>query len=323
MKFKHTFHVFVDNFMVTYKQLLYRLVIGAIASIICMLCIYPFIKELINSSQFNSLVAGVKGFLDNLLEGNTEVLGSFSEQVRTAYESFMELLQTKMLRIVLSGLLLLFVILVERWFAGLGNYTTAAVINDRMALRADQPFLTTMIRTLNRSAVYNAIYVPLSLAYDLAVGIGMFFFIFYLLNTFIPFLMCLFLFTLVLVVAITLKMTFTTDWLPALVRGQMKQGEALVYTFSRKNKNTFNIMSNFAVLVLIIFGFNVATAICTLGVGLLLTVPSSYVILVCFELVNYYDREQIKYFIDKKTVVKPEKEHVPTREEFFRGEEDR
>ena len=32
MKFKHTFHVFVDNFSVTYKQLLYRLVISLIAA---------------------------------------------------------------------------------------------------------------------------------------------------------------------------------------------------------------------------------------------------------------------------------------------------
>ena len=55
---------------------------------------------------------------------------------------------------------------------------------------------------------------------------------------------------------------------------------------------------------------------------MLLTIPASYVILISFEFVNYYDREELKYFLDKDTIVKSEKEHIPTREEFFRGTED-
>ena len=69
-------------------------------------------------------------------------------------------------------------------------------------------------------------------------------------------------------------------------------------------------------------GLNVAALLCTLGVGLLITVPASFLILISFEFVNYYDREEIKYFIDKNTIVKPAKERALTREEFFRGEDD-
>ena len=46
----------------------------------------------------------------------------------------------------------------------------------------------------------------------------------------------------------------------------------------------------------------------------------SYIIFICFEFVNYYDREELKYFIDKNTIIKPERERAVTREEFFRGE---
>ena len=73
-------------------------------------------------------------------------------------------------------------------------------------------------------------------------------------------------------------------------------------------------------LVLIIFALNVFSFIFTLGVGALITIPASYVILNCFQLVNYYDREELKYFIDKNTIIKPEKEEIITREEFFKGE---
>ena len=115
-------------------------------------------------------------------------------------------------------------------------------------------------------------------------------------------------------------MTFTTDWLPALIRGKTGQKKAFVFTFDRRRKKTLNVLSNFIVLVLIIFALNVGAIICTFGVAGLITVPSSYVILLSFEFVNYYDREELKYFIDKKTIIKPEKERTLTREEFFKGE---
>lgn len=322
MKFKHTFNVFVDNFSVTYKQLLYRLIIGIIASVICILGIYPIIKnDLLHSPELSSLTAGVKSFLSSLLKGEVENLGDISLKVQDAYKEFMVLVNTKTSRLVLSGLLILIVHLVSSWFTGLGNYATAAVVNDKMALRAESPFLGTLIRNLKEAAIYNAMYVPLSILYDLAVAAAMFFLVSSILSGGWM-LLGIFLFAAVIVFAVALKLTFTSDWLPAIIRGKMGPGKSFVYTFNRTNKNTLNVLSNFTVLVILIFGFNVAALLLTFGVGLLLTIPSSYVILVTFELVNYYEREEIKYFLDKNTIIKPAKEHTPTREEFFRGDSD-
>lgn len=320
MRFKHTFHVFVDNFSVIYKQLLYRLVIVAVSAIICWLCINPVIRELIKSDQFTKLWESLSGFVTNLLNGKLEELSSFSQRVKDAYSEVIALLHAKTASFVLSGLLLLLIYVISKWFEGLGNYATAAVINDKMALRAERPFLGTLIGNLKQGAIYNAIYVPLSIAYDILVGVAMFFLLFFLLNNVLYFFISIFLFVLVIVVSIVIKMTFTCDWLPALIRGKMSQGEALRYTFKRTNKKTLGVMSNFAVIIIGVFALNAAALILTFGVGLLLTIPSSYVIIICFEFVNYYDREEIKYFLDKDTIVTTSKEHVVTREEFFRGE---
>lgn len=320
MKFKHAFHVFVDNFSVIYKQLLYRLIILLISGVICWAGVYPFIKTFIDSAQFNTITEGVKEFVNDLLNGRMNELASLSEKVQTAYAELIELFNTKLTQAVLSGLLILLIVVVAKWFSGLGNYATASVINDKMALRAKQPFLGTLIRNLKNAAIYNAIYVPLSVLYDVLIVVAMFFLFFSLLNSVLYFVICLFLFVIAVVFAFTFKMTMTSDWLPALIRGKMKQGAAIKYTFSRKNKNTFNVMSNFAVIVLIVFALNMAAALLTLGAGLLLTIPSSYAIIISFEMVNYYDREEIKYSIDKNTIISPEKERPVSREEFFRGD---
>lgn len=320
MRFKHTFHVFVDNFSVIYKQLLYRLVIMLISGIICWLCINPLVRDVIRSEQLNDLLESLHGFITNLLNGKLEELSALSQMVKDAYAEVIALINSKTSSIIVSGLVLLLIYIVTKWFEGLGNYATASVINDKMALRAEQPFLGTLIRNLKEAAIYNAIYVPLSIAYDLLISVAMFFLLFFLLNNVLYFFISIFLFVLALVVSIVIKMTFTCDWLPALIRGKKGQAGALKYTFVQTGKKTLGVMSNFTIITIGVFAVNAAALILTFGVGLLITIPSSYVIIICFEFVNYYDREEIKYFLDKNTIVNTSKEHVITREEFFKGE---
>lgn len=310
----------MDNFSIIYKQLLFSLIVAAVAGVISTLCIYPFIRDLINSNQLNELIEGATGFLQNLLNGDVSELGQFSQKVQQAYTDFIALLQTKSTQFILSLLLLILVHAVSKWFTGIANYAAASLINDRMALRAKQPFLGTMISTLKQSTVYNAMYVPLSILYDLAVGVAMFFLLFFLLSSVIPFLISVFLFILIIVISVVIKMTFTSDWLPALIRGKKGHLGAFAYSFAQKGKKPLSVASNFTVLVLLIFAINSAALFLTFGVGLLITIPSSYVILICFEFVNYYDREGIKYFLDDNTIVCTAKEQPMTRESFFRGE---
>ncbi len=319
MKFKHTIHVFVDNFSVTYKQLLYRLVILLVAFGISWGCLTPFIKEFINSEALNSLLSGVRSFIAELLKGNVEALSAISERVAEAYVQVIDLFNTRIEKIVLAGLLLLVLIIVEKWFTGLGNYTTAVIINDKMALRKKSAFLRTLISQFKEAALYNLIYVPLSVLFDLMIATAALVSLFYMMHGIAYFFVILFLFVLIMVLAIAVKMTFTCDWLPALIRGKMGQKRALIYTFSRKGKNTVEVYSNFVVWELIILMVNVMAFAFTFGVGLLLTLPASFVLLICYETVNYYDTKDLKYFLDKYTIIKPEKERVITREEFFKG----
>lgn len=317
MKFKHTFNVFIDNFSVTFKQLLYRVIIMVIASVIYGFIINPYKNALTGSEDYVSLMSSVKEFLENLVYGGD--IGESTEKIKTAFDGLLALISGNRANIAWGAVGVVAVHFVEKLFTGIGNYTAAAVINDKMALRANSSFFLTLIRNLKESTLYNLMYVPLSMIYDAAGVIGLYFLVFKGLF-FIPVPFQLTLFVTLAVFGISIKMMLTTDWLPALIRGKKGQGKAFLYTFDRRRKNNLNVLANFFVLVMIIFILNVAGAVFSLGAALLITVPSSYVILLCFEFVNYYDREELKYFIDKNTIIKPDKERPLTREEFFRGE---
>lgn len=321
MKFKHSLNVLIDNFAVTYKHLLYKLVITIIAMVLYALVITPFINAVTSSPDYVSLIDGVKEFLKHLVRGDGEI-GSATEQIEKAFNALLNLIGENRGNIILGIVGLILVHTVEKFCTGLGNYAMAAIINDKMSLRANSPFFITLIKNLKEASLYNLMYAPLSVLYDVVCYLGAYLLIFRLIAL-IPFIglsLQIFLFITSVIILVSVKMTFTADWLPSLIRGKMGQREAFAYTFGRRNKKTFNVLSNFIVIVLIIMAVNVAAVLCTFGAGLLITIPSSYAILICFEFVNYYDREELKYFIDKNTIIKPEKERTLTREEFFRGE---
>lgn len=319
MKFRHSLTVLIDNFSLTYKQLVYKLVIALITAGLTAAIIYPFLNALTSLEELKNLLESVKTFFKNLIEGKIDGELNISEKVKAALDSIGTLIEKNSGLIALGIIGLIIIRLINMFFTSIGNYAAAAVINDKMALRAQSPFVVTLIGNLKSACLYSLMYVPLSFAYDAVCVVAMFFLVFKAL-TFVPLLLQIFLFAAAIVFAITVKLTFASDWLPALIRGKKKQREAFKYTFSRKNKNTFNVLSNFVILVLIIFAVNVMAVVFTLGVGALITIPASYVVLNCFQFVNYYDREELKYFIDKNTIIKPEKEEVQTREEFFKGE---
>ena len=323
MKFRNTLHVLIDNFSLTYKQLLYKLVVTLIFIGITTAIMMPTLNLITGSEHFSNLWTGVKELLRNLVQGRTEEVASATELIENSFKELLDLVARKRARIAWSVLGIVIAYLVQKFFIGLGNFAMSAVINDKMAMRADSPFMVTLIRNLKVATLYNLIYVPLSFVYDALIVFIAYLFIFKLFSLlpliFLPLKLLLFVSIITLLLAV--KMTFTTDWLPALIRGKMSQKEAFIYTFKRKNKSTFTVLSHFVVFALSIFAVNVIAVIGTFGAALFLTIPASYILLGAFELVNYYDREELPYSVDKNTIIKPEKEHTPTIEEFFKGQD--
>lgn len=321
MKFKHAFHVFVDNFSTTYKLLLYRLIVDVIGLSIGALILSPLIASFL--PEVNNLIESAIDYALRLLSGEVDDLQNFSQKVVSAFNDLVALFNTKKGNIVLVGFILSFIAIVQNWFKSFGNFAAASAINDKMALHANSNFIATIIKNLKPASIYGLIYVPLSLLYDAVTGFLFFVIFFSLLPASLPFFFVnLFLFILCMIVSMAFKMTFTTDWLPSIIRGKKKPGESMVYALSRSHKNTLNVFSNFSIIILLIFGINVFSIICTVGVGLIISIPASYTILLSFEFVNYYDREEMKYFIDKNTIIKPLKERTLTRQEFLRGDVD-
>ncbi len=319
MKFKRSFQVLIDNFSATYKLLLYKLIVSVLFACLSIGIIYPIISNVTNSTVFAELLDGLREFFSKLINGEANELGTITEQIVSDFNALIELIKNQQTRIIVSVIVLVIVYLVQKFLQGLGHYTAACLVNDKMALHADSSFTMSLIRNLRKSALYNLVYVPLSAVYDILGGFIVGWLLLYCF-TFLPLLFRIYLTVVCILLLIVIKMTFTTDWLPAMICGKKGNLGAMSATFNRKGKNNKSVFSNYIVLILIIMAANVGALLLTLGAGLLITVPSSYIILTSFQFVNYCDSNEILYFTDKNTIVKPDKVKQISREDFFRGE---
>lgn len=330
MRFKHAFHVFVDNFGATYKFLLYKLIVALITIALACAVIIPTVKSILSFAEYAELKNAFDSIWSSLSSISTETNETMLDGIKNvivgientaaAFRQFTSILLQKSGIIALVICSLLVIYLISRFFSGIGNYVLGALVNDKMTLQAKSSFCNTLIKNLGNASLYSVIYVPVAFLFDL-VGLGLIWGIVIEALAFLPLFIKIFLISVMVVSLYAVKFTFTCDWLPALIHEKMNNRNAIRHTFSRRNKQTAGVFSTALVIIILIVGMNVMATLFTFGAGLLITLPASQLILTSYFFVNYFDTNQLKYFVDEYTIIGPKKEKTITREEFFRGDE--
>ncbi len=317
MKFKRCFHVFVDNFSTTYKLLLYKVIVSVIFICVAVGIAYPIIQRITSSEEYTALFENVKTFITSFLSGQLDDLAGISDTIKQNAKDIWTLITNQQTKIIVSAVILVVVYLLYAFVQGIGKYTVSFMVHDKTSMHAQTPFISTLIKTLKKSCLYNLIYVPLSFLYTVACVVLCYFLFFEWIRGFA--IIRIFVFVLAIMLLYIVKATFISDWLPLMLEGKKGPGQAFVKSFSRRKKKTMGVFSNYIVISLLLLAINVMALFFTLGVGMLLTVPATSLYIICFQHVNYCDDNDLSYFLDKDTIVKPEKEKAVSREDFFKG----
>ncbi|MBO5327639.1 MAG: hypothetical protein J6B04_00530 [Clostridia bacterium] len=320
MRFKRAFSVLIDNFKITYKLLLYKIIVAAIAIGAIALSLYPVVSRLLESTQWTNLIEKIKEFIDQFIAGHMGELPEISSQIKDNLELFVKHVLTLSGNIILGVILVVVIYAIHNFLTGLGDYTAAVMVNDKMTLQSDSPFISTFIKNFASAVKYNSIYVPLSVLFDLLV-IAICYLLFFIALNFIPLLLKLFLFVFVLILATSIKQSYTVGWLPSMIAGKLRCRDAIKYSFKVNRKLLTIFIFDFFLINVLIIALTVGFSIFTVGVAALIFIPASSLFIICYTFVYYFDYNDYKYFIDPETIVKPKKERKLTREEFFKGEQ--
>lgn len=312
MIFKNSFHLLVDNFTLGFKMLLYKLICWAVTIGLSAALLYPTLSALFSSVPFIEASELIVDFFKALVSGNTDFLATFAEQLSEKMSALISYIQNNMTGVVYFVLSVALVVLVARFLSGLGNFAFGYLIDNKMSSYAKVSFTGALVSNLGKASLWQLIYVPVTFVYDLIVLAVCYTFFLILLNVISISLVAAFM-ALMLSVALflcsqALKLTFFNGVVPALVCDKMKMGAAIRAGVS-SCKGRFSMMfTTYLVAVLIILCTNVLCGVSSFGAALLLTIPVSYLLLICIQFVSGYTFSRKKYFLNKDTIVKPERE---------------
>ena len=117
-----------------------------------------------------------------------------------------------------------------------------------------------------------------------------------------------------IIILISLRVSLLSNWVPECVssgKGVWKSFASSVKLTSKKFLRTY---LNAFFIVLTLFFVNVLMFVLTAGVGLIVSLPASVLLVNSFSMVNYYVSTGNRFYIDAQTIVSPKK--LETQEEI-------
>lgn len=307
MRFRHAVHLTSENFSSVFKLLLYRLFTAAVFGSLGYVILSLGLSAITGSAEMADIKELIATFIDAVATGKPEVLQGLPAQFKDAITALLSLIAFNTPSIIgcVIGLILLY--LFSRFVNGLGLFSVANIVNDRMSTYSRASFSQSYFKSIGKAALYQVIYVPLCFAYDSLMLGACFLFFFYvpsLLPSWGPITVFIAVsLTLTAIVALeALKMTLISSWIPAVVAENVSITRA--FRASVRNKKGFAARyAAFLAAVYLILAVNVLFGLATVGSALLITVPMSYIFLLVLQFVNYYLESGRKYFVTKDTIV--------------------
>lgn len=296
MRFINVLRLLMKNF----KQVVYLFLSKAITALVvialCAAFILPELLEIVESPAAQTLYENFMQILPFRLEGGVsyDPVHAINEifQKNGSLSQFWEFLVSESVNFIPAIVGCVLVYLVKCFVDEVVHFTVGCTLNDKMATYAETPFATAFVANLGKASNYAWLYALVTVVTDgVALGLIVVFL------RFVPLLLALFLSMTALVALQALKMALTGSWLPAMTTDDKSLKGAIVEkeVFSKSYFSKTYML--YVVLVYLVIVLNVIAAVCTCGSALLLTVPMSYLLVICAQYVNYYTMQGKKYFI--------------------------
>ena len=116
-----------------------------------------------------------------------------------------------------------------------------------------------------------------------------------------------FLLVLTFAILVSLKYTLMATWIPTVVIKNYGVFRALGASLKLSFRKFGRIFANALGVVLVIYFINVFFGLFTFFVGLLITIPASYLLYCVFGMVTVYDCQGMRYYVDVYNVISPAK----------------
>lgn len=296
--FRNAFRIIGNKFGFLWTHIAYYALVFFLLISICLAVLVPYVNKLVDLEGFN-LIRRISEIGQTIIDGE-----SFSQVI-----DHIKALGTDIggifagIKSLPTLLVLLLLTAVWRFILGLADIAFYHCVDMHLSSSARQSFRASFIRNIGKSAKYQLCKMIFSFPADAAI-FGLLYLVSLifaapLLLFFSPFII-LFLFVLLY----SLRFALFSGWIPEILHSENKK---IFPAFCRSLKllghNFGRVYGSMLLFMLIAIALNLFFGIFTLGVGLLVTIPFTFFIMLVLNSTLYYQNNNLRYYVDKDTII--------------------
>ena len=301
MALKHAISILMSRFSLTYKTLLYAMIVILLFILIGVVVLVPIIKPLVVSANDIGLIDHIKESVNNILKGQWEEQGALYPVLMEDIRELGDLFNENAVAMSLAIVWIIFVLMLFRITMTMCHYPIADVINNFMAYNSRFGFTSNFVSNLGISAKFALSEFIVSIPFYLVCGgvvVG------------ISYLISLFSITLAfvagfagMVVVLALKKTLLSFWLPHLIYTHGKVWQTFKEQFALMRHKFVKVFGLYVMTLLLMFAFVAFFGVFTFTIGWYLGYSVCVVLCRIIDMVIYYRDQNHKYYIEPKTVI--------------------
>ncbi|MBQ3495033.1 MAG: hypothetical protein IJA69_06415 [Clostridia bacterium] len=297
MMFKNSMKLLFANFSIFWKVLLYKLIVVGI----CTLLFLPVLNIFVSAFSAANFGAVLLDFLTNTVFLNlTSLFSNLFVLVETFLSALAVVWQTSAFAII-YGAFLLFVVL--PFLLGLSSVPAGECLYSYMATLSKQKFSVAFVNRLGISCVYSIfrtlVFIPIFVAFFAALyGLLTLTTIQGVIEVVLPFVIFV-----VVVLGVSLMLTFFSGWLPATVTFCVSPALTLKKGLKASFRRFFKILSSLLVILFI----TVCLCMMLTSFSLIVLIPLAEALIIMFEMVMFFESQGNRYYVDFDTICTPKK----------------
>ena len=298
MNIKNSVLLFANNINLSFKAMLYRLVVVAVCAGLVVLVVTLNLSVVTESAQAADFFASIKATVGGFL---TADFSAFKD-ISATYKALMALVGEHIGSVIGASVGALLIFWAEEFLLGLSYFAMTKVVDGHMSSLKKTGFMEALFSSFELSMPFEALYALVKILLT-AITVGLLvFFVAYTIEF-------LSVFSLVFAMWLLIFIFSAFYTLTAVSRPSVSDGCGVKTAFASGygGKNFWADFGSFALAFTVSIVVNVLFFITTFGAGLTISLPLTSLYFVCLKLVIYYNVKNRKYYIDIDNIVTPVK----------------
>lgn len=299
MSYKNTMKLFVSNFALAWKQLVYLL----ICAFLFALCSYTLVSPVINILREAGLFGEIKNLMNLFYNNPKDIAMTLSEVVKLVLNSIWHNFSKIYVNLIFT---LILCIILPYILSQASVYNVSSILYQKFTMNMEVGYCQNFLSNFWKAIKFGLVSFVFSLPF-FAINILLIIAYILIANSMLKAIIGLIILSLLSLIVSSCKLTLFTHFTGSVVANESNPFSTFLKSFSIALKNFWKITGYSVAVILTSILINGVIGLFTFFAGLLFTIPATFVLMCIFKLVIYLNINGNRYYLSNSIIYNPQK----------------